>query len=241
MSKMIKRNFVSRATHLLGTAVRETGQAMDRLGLKIVGNDIYQETYSRHRPVMNIYDKVPGVAVDAFVAPSASVIGKVLMLDKSSVWYGAVVRGDKNKIKLGFCSNIQDRAVVTCTSELESGFPADVDIGNYVTVGSGAVLTSCIIQDETSIGMNAIVQEGSVIEKNVVVAPGSVVAPGTLIPSGQLWAGNPAQFVRNLTEDEKKNLELVADNYAILAAEHKDEFLPYGTLYQHAEAKGEIA
>lgn len=132
MSRIIKRNFVTRATHLFGTAVRETGQAMDRLGLKITGNgdiltnlsfsqnstcshpcyllsDIYQETYSRHRPVMNLFDKHPTVAVDAFVAPSASVIGKVMMLDKSSVWYGAVVRADRNKIKLGFCSNVQDR------------------------------------------------------------------------------------------------------------------------------------
>ena len=132
MSRIIKRNFVTKATHLFGTAVRETGQAMDRLGLKITGNgniltnlsfpqnstfshpcylllDIYQETYSRHRPVMNLFDKYPTVAVDAFVAPSASVIGKVMMLDKSSVWYGAVVRADRNKIKLGFCSNVQDR------------------------------------------------------------------------------------------------------------------------------------
>lgn len=129
---------------------------------------------------------------------------------------------------------------MTCTSELESGFPADVDIGNYVTVGSGAVLTSCIVQDETHIGMNAVIQEGSVIESHVLVAPGSIVSAGTLIPSGQMWGGNPAKFIRNLTEDEKANMEKVAESYSELASEHKDEFLPYGTLYQEAEKKGEL-
>ena len=102
---------------------------MDRLGLVITENDIYKETFSRHRPVMNIYDKVNGfvysssptpltllflpqvpmLAADTFVAPSASVIGRVQTLDRSSVWYGAVLRADQNKIKLGYCSSVQDR------------------------------------------------------------------------------------------------------------------------------------
>jgi len=203
----------------------------------ITGNDIYKEVFSRHRPVMNIFEKNPVLAVDTFVAPNASIIGQVLTHDKSSVWYGAVMRADKSKIKLGFCSNIQDRAVITCTSELESGYPSDVEIGNYVTIGQGAILSSCIILDETYIGMNAIVQEGSIIESKVVVAAGSVIPPGTLIPTGQYWAGNPAVFVRQLSDKEKQNLEGIAEEYSRLASEHKDEFLPYGTLYQQTETK----
>jgi carbonic anhydrase/acetyltransferase-like protein (isoleucine patch superfamily) len=71
------------------------------------------------------------------------------------VWYGAVLRGDKNKVKVGFKSNVQDRAVISCTSEVETGFSADVDIGNFVTIGHGAVLTSCTIGDETLIGQGS--------------------------------------------------------------------------------------
>lgn len=226
---------IRRASHLFGTAIRETGQAMDRLGLVITENDIYKETFSRHRPVMNIYDKVPMLAADTFVAPSASVIGRVQTLDRSSVWYGAVLRADQNKIKLGYCSSVQDRAVVTCVPELVSGFSADCDIGNFVTVGQGAVLTSCIIQDETIIGPGAIIGEGSIIENKCVIGACAVVPPGTLVPSGQLWAGNPAVFVRALSEAEQLNGEKTAEAHALMASEHSDEFLPFGTVYQEAE------
>ena len=125
-----------------------------------------------------------------FVAPSASVIGEVLMLDQSSVWYGAVIRGDKSKVKIGVVSSVQDRAVITTVSKLESGFPSDVDIGDYVTIGQGSVLTSCVIGNKVSVGAGAIIQEGAVVEDNSIVAAGSVVLADTLIPSGQLWAGN---------------------------------------------------
>jgi hypothetical protein len=82
-----------RASHLLGVAMRESGQALDRLGLVIADNEIFRDHLSRHRPVMNIYDKKPIVAIDVFVAPNASVIGQVLLLGEVSVWYGAVIRG----------------------------------------------------------------------------------------------------------------------------------------------------
>lgn len=225
-------NFTRRAAHLFGTAVRESGQAMDRLGLMITGNDLYKEAFSRHRPIMKIYDKNPVLAADTFVAPNASIIGKVFTHDKSSIWYGAVMRADRSKIKLGFCSNIQDRAVITCADEAGS---SDVEIGNYVTIGQGATISSCVVQDETYIGMNVVVQEGSIIESKVIIAAGSVVAPGTLIPTGQYWAGNPAVFVRNLSDQEIEDLQVMAEGYSRLAAEHKDEFLPYGTLYQQVE------
>jgi len=171
----------------------------------------------------------------AFVAPNASVIGEVLMLDQSSVWYGAVVRGDKSKVKIGAVSSIQDRAVITTVSKLDSGFPSDVDIGDYVTVGQGAVLTSCVIGHKVSIGAGAIIQEGVVVEQNSIVAAGSVVLADTLIPSGQLWAGNPAKYIRDISEEEGQNFEKVAEQTSLLASEHAEEFLPYGTVYQEAE------
>jgi len=159
----------------------------------------------------------------------------VHLSDKASIWYGAVVRGDKNKIMIGTRSAILDRAVISCVSDLESGFPAATTVGNYVTIGSGAVVTSCTVEDEVTIGAGAVVDSGCVIERQSIVAPGSVVAAGTLIPSGQLWAGNPAKFVRNLTDAEKDSFKSAAESQAELASQHSQEFLPFGTLYQMAE------
>lgn len=224
-----------KAGHLFGRALRETGQALDRLGLTISGNELFKETFSRHRPIMNLYDKRPVIAVDSFIAPSASVIGSVLLFDRTSIWYGAVLRGDKNKIRVGPVSNIQDRAVLYCSEKLESGFSSEVDIGAHVTVGHGAVLHSCTIRDECVIGMGSIISEGSIVDKNSMVAAGSVVLPDTFIPSGQLWAGNPAKFIRNLTEEEIHSIPKSAEAYADLAAKHAEEFLPFGNVYQHAE------
>merc|ERR1712146_880752 len=138
---------------------------------------------------------------------------------------GAIMRADRGKIKLGFCSNIQDRAVVTCADEMES---PDVQIGNYVTIGPGASISSCVVEDGTCIGMNAVVQDGSIIESKAAVAAGSVVTSGTLIPTGQYWAGNPAVFVRKLSDEEIQGLQVMAEGYARLATEHKDEFYPMG-------------
>jgi len=156
-------------------------------------------------------------------------------MDKCSFWYGSIVRADINSIRFGFCTNVQDRAVITTQSELDNGYPADVVIGNYVTVGHGSILTSCIIQDEVLIGAGSVVGAGSIVESKTILAPGSVVAPGTLIPSGQLWGGNPAVFVKNLDDGQKSSLEKTAEGHFSLAEEHKEEFLPYGTLYQQAE------
>lgn len=118
---------------------------------------------------------------------------------------------------LGAFSNIQDRSVVT---SIESA----CKIGDYVTVGHGAVLTSCTIGDHCLIGQGAIVQEGSVVEKLSMIAAGAIVLPGTTIPTGQLWAGNPAKFVRVVTDAEKTEMERSAKSYALLAKEHGEEF-----------------
>lgn len=102
---------------------------------------------ARHRPVMNLFDKRPVLAADVFVAPNASVIGDVLCYDRSSVWYGAIVRGDKNKVRIGRVTSILDRAVLSTVTKpgVDNGFPSDLNIGSYVTVGQGSILTSCTI------------------------------------------------------------------------------------------------
>ena len=99
---------------------------------------------------MNLFDKAPTVSDTAFVAPNASVIGDVTVRDGASVWYGAVLRGDANAIDVGAFSNVQDRAVITANGghSEETGLPLSTRIGNFVTVGHGAVVSSAQIADE---------------------------------------------------------------------------------------------
>mmetsp|Transcript_22407 Transcript_22407/g.45086 ORF Transcript_22407/g.45086 Transcript_22407/m.45086 type:complete len:229 (-) Transcript_22407:76-762(-) len=226
---------MQRATHLFGRALRETGQAIDRLGLTFSNNEIYKETFSRHRQVMNLFDKRPIIAGGCFVAPNASVIGNVLLHNECSIWYGAVVRGDKNKIKIGRQTNVQDRAVIGTIANSATGFPAHVDIGDQVTIGHGALITSCTIGNRVLIGQGAIIQEGSDIGNNAIIAAGAVVLPGTVVPAQQLWAGNPAAFIRDVTDAEMEGMVKSAEHYSEMGSTHDAEFLPFGTAYQAAE------
>ena len=180
------------------------------MGLIIEGNEIFKDTVSRHRKIMSLYDKSPTITSDIFIAPNASVIGNINISSKSSVWYGAVLRSEKNKIKIGNCSNVQDRSVITTTT-------SNVEIGNNVTIGHGALLNSCKILDNVLIGQGSIIEEGTIIETNSIVAAGAVVLPGTNVPTGQLWAGNPAKFVRNTTQDEIKGMIKSATVYSELS------------------------
>ncbi|OQR84644.1 hypothetical protein ACHHYP_13114 [Achlya hypogyna] len=224
-----------KVTFELGRCVRETGQAMDRLGLRVLGSNEAREKFSRHRQIMNLYDKVPNVAFDSWVAPSASVIGDVEICNDASVWYGVVIRGDLNKVSIGNRTNIQDRTVIHTSSTTTPGLAPGASIGNDVTVGHGCILYSCTIENNCLIGMGSIVLDGALVESNSILAAGTVVPPGRRIPSGQLWAGSPAQYVRDVTEDEIADLTKQAAEYKNLAATHSDEFLPYGTAYLDAE------
>ena len=163
-----------------GKCLRETGQALDRLGCRAMGDHVsFRETWSRHRKLMNLYEKRPVVALDAFIAPNASIIGDVNIGDKTSVWYGAVIRGDVNKIKIGSMSNVQDRVVIHAAKpNSEGGFPTTTTVGDYVSIGHGAVLSSCVIENNVVIGPNALVLDGALVEKNSIIEPGTVVPPG---------------------------------------------------------------
>mmetsp|Transcript_16631 Transcript_16631/g.15989 ORF Transcript_16631/g.15989 Transcript_16631/m.15989 type:complete len:224 (-) Transcript_16631:401-1072(-) len=213
-----------RSSHLFGKALRETGQAFDRVGILTSQTDFYKETFSRNRPVMPLFDKVPKVESTVFVAPGATVIGDVQIDKNTSIWYGVVVRGDNNKIKIGKYTNIQDRAVVNISVEKNEAFSSEVKIGSYVTVGHGALLNSCVVEDHVLIGQGAIIQQGAVIMKNSMVAAGAVILPGTIVPEGQLWGGNPAVFMRDLTVDDIAALEKSATHYAKLSQEHAVSF-----------------
>ena len=188
---------------------------------------------------MTFYGARPFITNDTFVAPSASVIGDVTNWDESSVWYGAVVRADSNHaITIGFSSNIQDGCVVTTLPEkatLETGFPPITHVGHYVSVGAGSVLISCRIDDLVVIGDGCTILEGSLVESHVILEPGTVVPPYARIPSGQKWGGNPAQYIADLSADEKASIQDKAEKIHQQAAEHLLEFLPVGNTYLHLE------
>ena len=174
------------------------------------------------------------MAAESFIAPNASVIGNVLLYGKVSVWYGAIVRGDKSTIKIGTGSSIQDRAVLSTVSRLASGYPAEVSIGRMCIIGQGALLTSCTVGDNVSIGAGSIIGEGCVIQDDSYIAAGSVLAADTLVPKGQLWAGNPAKYFRDVSGYELDSREDKLDDIWTLAYQHSEEFLPFGTVYQIA-------
>ncbi|XP_074295197.1 gamma carbonic anhydrase 1, mitochondrial-like [Silene latifolia] len=214
---------LGRAIYTVGFWIRETGQAMDRLGCRLQGNHHFQEHLSRHRTLMNIFDKAPVVDKEAFVAPSASVIGDVRIGCGSSIWYGCVLRGDVNHISIGSGTNIQDNSLVHVAKSNLAGKVLPTIIGDNVTVGHSAVLHACTVDDEAFVGMGATLLDGVVVEKHAMVAAGALVRQNTRIPSGQVWGGNPAKFLRNLTEEEIAFIAQSAANYTNLAQIHAAE------------------
>lgn len=128
--------------------------------------------------VITVYGKTPDVGSAAFVAPNATLAGDVVLAAGSSVWYGAVVRGDTGAIRIGKNSNIQDNAV------LHTGPNLGVTIGKNVSIGHSAVVHGCTVGDGALIGMHATVMNGAVVGKNAVVAAGALVLENTVVPDG---------------------------------------------------------
>ncbi len=157
----------------------------------------------------------PRIDPTAFVAPTAAVVGDVELGPGSGVFYGAVVRGDRSPVRLGARSNLQDNVVV----HTDPGHPCT--IGADVSVGHGAVVHGCTVQDEVLIGMNATVLNGAVIGTGSLVAAGAVVLEDTVVPPRSLVAGVPARVRRELTPDEQESVRANARTYVQLSAEHR--------------------
>ena len=214
---------MARVMHALGTALRETGQALDRIGCSFQGSNVFREAISKHRTIQQIYEKVPKLPAAGFVAPSASVIGDVTIGENSSVWYGAVIRGDVNPVSIGSFTNIQDNAVVHVAKTNVGGVSLPTVIGDRVTVGHNAIIHACTIKDDAFIGMGATVMDGATVEAGAMVAAGALVTPGTTVPSGQLWAGAPARMMREMTAEEKAFTKTSAETYAAVGEVHAEE------------------
>ncbi|KFM26034.1 Uncharacterized protein F751_3672 [Auxenochlorella protothecoides] len=202
----------------LGSVVRSTGKAIDSLGLALQGSLGYRETLSKAQTVLPYAGAKPAIADSVFIAPSASVIGNVTLGSGSSVWYGTVLRGDVNSISVGEKTNIQDNVLVHVAKHNAAHQELPTRIGSSVTVGHGAVIHAATLGDRVVIGMGAVVMDGAVVEPESIVAAGALVTPGTVVPSGQVWAGSPARFLRDLAPGEAEFIAAAAEDYARLAA-----------------------
>lgn len=153
----------------------------------------------------------PRIDPTAHVAPSAALIGEVIIEEQASVWYGAVLRGDINRIVIGPRSNVQDGAIVHVADE----FPAVV--GELVTIGHAAVIHACTLEDEVLIGMGAVVLDGAEIGARSIIGANALVIGGMKIPAGSLVVGTPGKVVRTLSAQEQTETKLWATKYVEVA------------------------
>ncbi len=167
--------------------------------------------------IAGVGGREPVVALGAYVAPTAVVVGEVSLSTGASVWYNAVLRGDCDVIAVGADSNIQDN----CTLHADPGFP--LTVGARVSVGHNAVLHGCTVEDDVLIGMGATVLNGARVGAGSLVAAHALVPQGMEIPPGSLVAGVPARVKRELTAEEREGIRVNAAAYGDLARMHRQE------------------
>lgn len=169
-------------------------------------------------PLILPYNGVlPRIHPTAFIAENAVVIGDVEIGPESSIWYGCVVRGDVNVIRIGARTNIQDATVIHVAAKGQGTF-----IGDDITVGHMAVLHACTLESGCFIGMKACVMDGCHVESKAMAAAGALITPGKRVGAGELWAGSPAKPSRPLRDAEIAYFPESARHYAALAAQYRD-------------------
>jgi carbonic anhydrase/acetyltransferase-like protein (isoleucine patch superfamily) len=165
----------------------------------------------------------PQLASGAWVHPRATVIGEVSLAEAVSVWPGAVLRGDVNRIVVGRASNVQDNAVLHVSHKTAANpGGAPLLIGERVTIGHGVILHGCTLGDECLIGMGSIILDGAVLEPQVLLGAGSLVSEGKRLIAGNLYLGRPARLVRPLTETERAYFAYSAGHYVKLALSYAE-------------------
>ena len=161
----------------------------------------------------------PAVAEGSFVAPNATLAGKVAVYDGASVWYNAAIEADAHPAVLGFKSALLDGAVLQSTADT----PASV--GHFATIGANAVVSGASVGDSVVVGSSASIGEGAVVGSGAVIQDGAAVAPGTHVPAGEVWGGSPAQFVRKASEGDAINAAGLYEANAAKAQAHASEFV----------------
>ena len=162
-----------------------------------------------------INGQMPNIAEDCFVAENATVIGDVTLCEEASIWYGAVVRGDADRIFIGRGSNVQDCAVL----HTDKGFT--LTLGEKVTIGHSAVVHGAEVEDNVIVGMHATLLNGCKIGKNSIIGAGALVREGQVIPENSLVVGCPAKILRQVSEEQIADNIWNADHYIELAQKHK--------------------
>jgi len=173
--------------------------------------------------LLSFAGKTPLIDPQAFVAPGAQLIGDIEIGPEASIWYNCVLRGDVNRIRIGARTNIQDGTVLHVDSprpETPEGHPTL--IGEEVLIGHLAMVHGCILEDRAFVGLGSIVMDGCRIESDSMLAAGAMLTPGKTIPSGQLWAGRPAKYVRDLTSADIAGMRAGVAHYVELAKRHRE-------------------
>ncbi len=165
----------------------------------------------------------PEIAETAFIGQGAVIIGDTQIGADSSVWYGSVLRGDVNYIRVGEMTNIQDGTIIHCTHDKTGDGGLGTEIGNGVTIGHCVLLHACTLEDYCFIGMRATLMDGTYVETGGMVAAGALLTPGKRVPAGELWAGSPARFMRHLTQEERDHIRYSAQHYGRLTKSYKDQ------------------
>ena len=171
--------------------------------------------------LLRLGGKAPRVDASAFVASGATLIGDVEIGSEASIWYNCVLRGDVNAIRIGARTNIQDGSVIHVDSPRpghDAGYPTI--IGEEVLIGHLAMVHGCILHDRAFVGLGAIVMDGCEVESGAMLAAGALLTPGRRIPAGQLWAGRPAKFIRDLSEEDLAGQQAGVAHYVALAKLH---------------------
>ncbi len=165
----------------------------------------------------SIKGKSPQISESVYLADNATIIGDVRIGKKSSVWFGAVLRGDSDSITIGDESNIQDNAVI----HVDPGYP--VRIGDNCIIGHLALVHGAIIENNVLIGMNSTILNGAQIGEYSIIGANALVTANTIIPPNSLVLGSPAKVVKQITDQQRINIEKNAEAYVVLGQSYLNE------------------
>eukprot|EP00002_Diphylleia_rotans_P008580 TRINITY_DN1850_c0_g1_i1.p1 TRINITY_DN1850_c0_g1~~TRINITY_DN1850_c0_g1_i1.p1 ORF type:complete len:243 (-),score=57.80 TRINITY_DN1850_c0_g1_i1:352-1080(-) len=232
----------------IGSVVRSTGQALDSVGAGIQGRLAVTEKLNRTSRLASIGSNTPQVADDVFVAPNASVLGNVKLARGATVWPGSIIRGDVNAVSVDEHAVISENTIITALPSATSTPVSNTVIGKRAVIDAGAILSACTVGEDAYIGAGAILESGVVVEKAAHVAAGAIVPAGTTVPSGQVWEGNPAKYVGDVTAHHHathtkaiKDAFDVAADYEVdiaMTAEDRDK-LKWAAIFGRSEAKAD--
>jgi gamma-carbonic anhydrase len=172
--------------------------------------------------IITLHGKTPNIHPSAFIAPGCRIIGDVTIGPDASIWYNCVIRAEVNAVVIGARSNIQDGSIIHCDGPapgVPDGFPTI--IGEDVLIGHNAMVHGCVLHDRAFVGLSTTIMNGAVIESDAMLAAGAMLTQNKRVETGQLWAGSPARFVRELDKAEIANMQIGVAHYVENAKAHK--------------------